>query len=98
MRSELFSNAEQTDQPTFVDPNAAICWSANLSVQLVQSEGMGALFGRTSGEQYQMNFSGPGFVVVQPSENMGGIGAQNSGAQQNEQGPGGMLGQFLGGR
>jgi uncharacterized protein (AIM24 family) len=88
----------QTNQPTFVDPNAAICWSANLGVQLVQSEGLGALFGRASGEQYQMNFTGPGFVVVQPSENMGGIGAQNAGAQQNEQGPGGMLGQFLGGR
>lgn len=87
----------QTNQPTFVDPNAAICWSANLGVQLVRSEGMGALFGRASGEQYQMNFSGPGFVVVQPSENMGGIGAQNAGAQQNE-GPGGVLGQFLGGR
>jgi uncharacterized protein (AIM24 family) len=88
----------QTNQPTFVDPNAAICWSANLGVQLVRSEGMGALFGRASGEQYQMNFSGPGFVVVQPSENMGGIGAQNAGAQQNDAGPGGMLGQFLGGR
>lgn len=87
----------QTNQPTFVDPNAAICWSANLSVQLVRSEGMGALFGRASGEQYQMNFSGPGFVVVQPSENMGGIGAQNAGAQQNDAGAGGMLGQFLGG-
>lgn len=85
----------ETNQPTYVDPNAAICWSANLQVQLVRSEGMGALFGRTSGEQYQMNFAGPGFVVVQPSEGRAGVG--QTGTQQSD-GPGGVLGGFLGGR
>jgi uncharacterized protein (AIM24 family) len=83
----------ETNQPTFVDPNAAICWSANLNVQVVRSEGLGAFLGRTSGEQWQMNFSGPGFVVVQPSERGAGIGGQ-AGAQQNQ---GGVLGGLLGG-
>ena len=86
----------QTDQPTFVDPNAAICWSANLNVQVVRSEGLGAFLGRTSGEQWQMNFAGPGFVVVQPSEGVAGIG-QTCTQQQQQSGPGGVLGGFLGG-
>jgi uncharacterized protein (AIM24 family) len=85
----------ETNQPTFVDPNAAICWSANLNVQLVRSAGLGALVGRTSGEALQMNFSGPGFVLVQPSEDAAGIG--QTGTQQ-QGGPGGMLGGLLGGR
>ncbi|MFN0091329.1 MAG: AIM24 family protein [Acidimicrobiales bacterium] len=84
----------QTDEaPTFVDPNAAICWSANLAVNVTRTEGI-ALFGRSAGEAMQMNFSGPGFVVVQPSEGPVGIG--QSGAQQN-QSKGGVLGGLLGG-
>jgi uncharacterized protein (AIM24 family) len=82
----------ETNQPTFVDPNAAICWSANLNVQLTQSGGLGG-FIRNSGEQFQMNFSGPGFVVVQPSEDAAGIG--QTGTQQSG---GGVLGGLLGGR
>jgi uncharacterized protein (AIM24 family) len=83
----------QTNQPTYVDPNAAICWSANLQAQLVRSEGLGAFLGRTAGEQWQMNFAGPGFVIVQPAEGVAGVG--QSGAQQNQGGP---LGNLFGGR
>lgn len=32
-------------QPTFVDPQAAICWSANLQSQIKSSFKMGALKG-----------------------------------------------------
>ena len=85
---------ETTHQPTFVDPNAAICWSANLQVNLSRSEGMGSFIGRTSGEHFQMQFSGPGFVVVQPDENRSGIG--QTGTTQAS-GPGGALGGLLGG-
>ena len=85
---------ETTHQPTFVDPNAAICWSANLQVNLQRSEGMGSFIGRTSGEHFQMQFSGPGFVVVQPAENRAGIG--QTGTTQAS-GPGGALGSLLGG-
>ena len=86
---------ETTQQPTFVDPNAAICWSANLQVNMQRSEGMGSLMGRSSGEAMQMQFSGPGFVVVQPFEHAAGGG--QSGASQNS-GPSGALGGLLGGR
>lgn len=55
-------------QPTFVDPQAAVCWSANLTPQLKSSFTMGSLIGRGSGESFQLGFHGPGFVVVQPSE------------------------------
>ena len=57
-----------SQQPTFVDPQAAICWSANLQPQIKSSFKMGSLIGRGSGESFQLAFHGPGFVVVQPSE------------------------------
>ena len=57
-----------SQQLTFVDPQAAICWSANLQPQIKSSFKMGSLIGRGSGESFQLAFHGPGFVVVQPSE------------------------------
>lgn len=86
---------ETSTQPTYVDPNAAICWSANLQVNMQRSEGMGGLLGRNSGESMQMQFAGPGFVVVQPAEHIAGVG--QTGAGQNS-GPSGALGGLLGGR
>src|SRR4030095_8790154 len=58
------------DQPTFVDPQAAICWSAGLQTGYHRAEqlGIGALLGRRTGEAFTMSFTGQGFVVVQPSE------------------------------
>ncbi|MBE9404810.1 AIM24 family protein [Brachybacterium sp. Marseille-Q2903] len=55
-------------QPTYVDPQAAVCWSANLQPQIKNDFKMGSLIGRGSGESFQLAFHGPGFVVVQPSE------------------------------
>ncbi|MEE3852690.1 AIM24 family protein [Gordonia sp. LSe1-13] len=55
-------------QPTFVDPQAAVCWSANLTPGVKNDFKMGSLIGRGSGESFQLAFHGPGFVVVQPSE------------------------------
>ena len=57
-----------SQQPTFVDPQAAICWSANLQPQIKSTFKMGSLIGRGSGESFQLAFHGPGSVVVQPSE------------------------------
>lgn len=57
-----------SQQPTYVDPQAAVCWSANLQPQLKNDFKMGSLIGRGSGESFQLAFHGPGFVVVQPSE------------------------------
>lgn len=90
----------RTDAPTFVDPNAAICWSAGLQVNVTRSEGMGGLIGRTSGEALQMQFSGQGFVVVQPSEGPAGIGSagtQQGGSAAGGGGGKGLLGNLLGG-
>lgn len=56
-------------QPTFVNPQAALCWSSNLHPSFKNDTNFGALFGRGSGESYQMGFQGQGFVVIQPSEN-----------------------------
>ena len=57
-----------SQQPTFVDPQAAVCWSANLQPQVKSTFKMGSLIGRGSGESFQLGFHGQGFVVVQPSE------------------------------
>lgn len=57
--------------PTFVDPQAAVCWSANLAPNIKSAVSVGSFFGRGSGESFQLVFHGPGFVVVQPSEGYG---------------------------
>jgi len=83
------------DQPTYADPQAAICWSASLQTGYHRAEqlGLGTLLGRSTGEAFTMSFSGQGFVVVQPSEEPPhGI----AGGQQQQQ-SGGMLGGMLGG-
>ena len=85
------------DQPTFVDPQAAICWSANLQTGYHRADqmGIGTLIGRTTGEAFTMSFAGQGFVVVQPSEEpAGGLAGHGAGAQQQSQG---LLGGLLGG-
>jgi uncharacterized protein (AIM24 family) len=83
------------DQPTFVDPQAAICWSANLQTGFHRAEqmGLGTLIGRTTGERFTMSFAGQGFVVVQPSEETShGLAGAGGGQQQG----GGILGNLLG--
>src|SRR5918911_1802872 len=83
------------DQPTYVDPQAAICWSASLQTGYHRAEqlGMGTLLGRTTGERFTMSFAGQGFVVVQPSEEPpGGLAGAAGGQQQS----GGLLGNLLG--
>ncbi|HET8661004.1 MAG TPA: AIM24 family protein [Micromonosporaceae bacterium] len=80
------------DQPTYVDPQAAICWSANLQTGYHRADqlGIGTLLGRTTGEAFTMSFAGQGFVVVQPSEEPpSGL----AGAAQQQQG--GLLGGLI---
>ena len=82
------------DQPTYVDPQAAICWSASLQTGYHRADqlGIGTLPGRSTGEAFTMSFAGQGFVVVQPSEE---IPASPAGGGQQQQG--GVLGNLLGG-
>ncbi|MEV6366023.1 AIM24 family protein [Micromonospora musae] len=79
------------DQPTYVDPQAAVCWSASLQTGYHRAEqlGLGTLLGRRTGEAFTMSFAGQGFVVVQPSEEPPVMG---SGAQEQQ---GGLLGGLL---
>lgn len=86
------------DQPTYADPQAAICWSASLQTGYHRADqlGIGTLLGRTTGEAFTMSFAGQGFVVVQPSEEFAGSGlaGHGNGGQQQSQG---LLGGLLGG-
>ncbi|RKR89357.1 uncharacterized protein (AIM24 family) [Micromonospora pisi] len=79
------------DQPTYVDPQAAVCWSASLQTGYHRAEqlGLGTLLGRRTGEAFTMSFAGQGFVVVQPSEEPP---IQGSGQQEQQ---GGLLGGLL---
>ena len=70
-----------SQQPTYVDIQAAVAWSANLKPQIVSSMNMRSLLRGGSGESFQYSFHGPGFVVVQPSEGLplGGQGSSGGG-------------------
>jgi uncharacterized protein (AIM24 family) len=54
--------------PTYADLQSAIAWSSTLQTRLVRTAGAGALIGRGSGEAFQLQFGGQGFVVIQASE------------------------------
>jgi uncharacterized protein (AIM24 family) len=57
-----------SSQPTYVDVQAAVAWSAGLVPQVVSSMNVRSLMRGGSGEAFQYAFHGPGFVVVQPHE------------------------------
>jgi uncharacterized protein (AIM24 family) len=50
------------------DPNATVAWSSNLSPNFKTDFQLKTLFGRGSGETFQMQFEGNGFVIIQPFE------------------------------
>ncbi|MCA9103865.1 MAG: AIM24 family protein [Pirellulaceae bacterium] len=55
-------------QPVRTDPNATVCWSGNLQPEFKIEASLKTFFGRGSGETFQMEFNGDGFVVIQPFE------------------------------
>jgi len=55
-------------QPTYVDVQAAVAWSAGLVPNVVSSMNFKSMLRGGSGEAFQYAFHGPGFVVVQPYE------------------------------
>lgn len=57
-----------SQQPTYVDVQACVGWSANLVPQVVNSMNMKSMLRGGSGEAFQYAFHGPGFVIVQPDE------------------------------
>jgi len=55
-------------EPVLTDPNATVAWSGNLSPNFKTDISLKTLLGRQSGESFQMEFVGDGFVVIQPYE------------------------------
>lgn len=55
-------------QPTYVDPQATVAWSAGLTPGIHNSMNMKSALRGGSGEAIQYVFHGPGFVVVQAYE------------------------------
>ncbi len=78
-----------SQQPTYVDVQAAVAWSANLVPQVVSSLNMRSMLRGGTGEAFQYAFNGPGFVVVQPSEWR--AAQQDAGAQPGGSGLGGLF-------
>ena len=63
--------------PTFADPQAVVMWTHGVTMNVKSDVSMKTLIGKSSGETFQMGFSGQGWVMVQPSEGV----AQGAGAK-----------------
>lgn len=55
-------------EPVITDPNATVAWSGHLAPEFRTDISFRTFLGRGSGESIQMEFSGDGFVIVQPYE------------------------------
>jgi uncharacterized protein (AIM24 family) len=66
------------NEPVITDPNATVAWSGNLQPEFVTDISLKTFFGRGSGESIQMKFSGDGFVVVQPFEEVYYVQSSNN--------------------
>jgi uncharacterized protein (AIM24 family) len=77
------------EAPTFADPAAAITWASTVQTSIKTDIKLKNFIGRGSGESIQMAFTGPGWVLVQPSE--GRVEAPQGGG-----GGGGLLGNLTG--
>ena len=55
-------------KPVFTDPNATVAWSGNLTPKIKTDISFKTLIGRGSGESFQLQFEGDGWVIVQPYE------------------------------
>ena len=60
--------AVRPEQPIYTDPNATIAWSSSLQPEIKTDISLKTLFGRGSGESFQLAFKGQGWVVLQPYE------------------------------
>lgn len=80
-----------SQQPTYVDTQAAVCWSAGLTPGIHNAMNMKSLLRGGSGEAFQYVFHGPGFVVVQAYE---WTGQASTGSSSSGRG-GGMIGDLF---
>lgn len=56
------------DESVVTDPNATVAWSGDLKPEFRTDISLRTFLGRGSGESVQMEFTGEGFVIVQPFE------------------------------
>lgn len=54
--------------PVITDPQATVAWSGNLDPKIRTDIKLKSFIGRGSGEEFQMEFDGDGFVIIQPYE------------------------------
>ncbi len=66
-------------QPVYTDPNATVAWSGSLSPSIHTDITFKTLLGRGSGESIQLCFSGDGWVVLQPYEEVAFQAGQSQG-------------------
>jgi uncharacterized protein (AIM24 family) len=78
-----------SQQPTYVDTQACVAWSANLQPSMVSSMKFKSMLRGGSGEAFQFAFHGPGFVVVQADE------WEQPTSGSSSSGGGGLLGDLL---
>ena len=52
----------------FTDPNATVAWSGSLTPIVKTDVSLKTLIGRGSGESFQLQFDGDGWVIIQPYE------------------------------
>jgi len=57
------------DPPVSTDPSATVAWSG-VSPSVEVNKNLSDMIGQESGERFQMNFDGDGFVIVQPYEEL----------------------------
>ena len=55
-------------EPLFVDPDAFIGFKGNIRQEFVFDVNWKTMIGQSSGESYQLKFTGQGVVYIQPSE------------------------------
>jgi uncharacterized protein (AIM24 family) len=84
------------DAPTFADPQAAITWASSVQTSVKTDVKLKNFIGRGSGESVQMAFSGPGWVLVQPSEGRIAVTGAHGAASGSGGGVGGLLGNLGG--
>lgn len=58
------------DMPLMTDPESTVAWSASLEPKLKSNITFKTVIGRTSGETFQLKFSGVGFVLSQPCDEL----------------------------
>lgn len=56
------------NMPLFIDPDAFIAFQGNIEREFILDVNWKTMVGQTSGETYQIKFTGNGVVYIQPSE------------------------------